>query len=297
MYEAMNWDDLRYFLCVARTGGLSHASAALGASPSTVARRISALETALGTTLFTRHSTGYLLTDEGKLILDGLEDVESGIHSMRMRLGGRDQELSGTVRLATSVTIANDLVVPALPRLRSESPGINLEITSGIQNINLTRREADLALRLTHPPSGPLVVRRIAAVPHAVYATQAFVAAHCPEMTKQQIAACPFVIWDESFRDLPMSKWLHTRFRGATPALVANDLTTHVAAVKAGIGAAILPCFCVKPADDLRCLVPAAECLERDLYLILHAEVQHSSRVRKVADVLATACAGGLRNG
>ncbi|GMG82378.1 LysR family transcriptional regulator [Paralimibaculum aggregatum] len=285
----MDWDDLRFFLATARAGGLTEAARGLRTSASTVSRRITSLETALGARLFTRHARGYLLTDEGRRMLDRLEAVEGEITALEAHLLGSDAALSGPVRLAAPVTVANLLVMPELPRLRARHPGIELEIATAIGNVNLTRREADLALRLARPARGRLRVRRVGTVAHGLFGARDYVAAHCPGRSMDEIRGCDFVLWDEALRNLPMARWLEAHVRQPRTGLVTNDLTTQIAAVRAGLGLAVLPCFCALPEDGLVCLIPPGAALRRALYLVMHEEVRSSARVRAVADFLADA--------
>lgn len=282
----MEWDDLRFFLSVARAGGLTEASRRMHTSVSTVSRRIDALEGALAATLFTRHPKGYELTDAGREMLARLEPVESEIALLQKGIGNKDEDLAGTVRLATSIAIANILIVPALPEFRARHPGITLEIATGIGNIGLTKREADLALRLTAPAQGRLAVRRIGRVAHGIYGASAYVREHCPERTMEEIKRCGFVLWDEGFRDIPMARWLDKHLRPSNIALVANDLTTHIAAAKAGAGLAILPSFCAARNRGLECVIPPDKIFHRDLFLVIHDDVRRSARVRAVADFI-----------
>lgn len=285
----MDWDDLRVFLAVARTGGLTEASRLLRVSQSTVARRVAALEAALGVTLFTRHARGYEPTDAARQMMERLDRVEAEVDALRVEVSGRDDALSGVVRLATAVTLANELVVPALPRLRAAQPGITLEIATGIANISLSKREADLALRLARPQSGRLVVRRVGTMAHGLYAARSYLDARCPTRSEAELAAADFILWDEDSAGLPMARWLEDRFGRPRPAVVANDLTTQVAALRAGLGIAIMPCFCVPPDAGIERLMGPDGLLERPLYLVIHEEVRDVPRVRAVARFLTEA--------
>lgn len=173
----MDWNDLRYFLCVARTGSLSRAAAELGVSVSTVSRRIVELEANLGATLFSRSPTGYTLTLEGERVLKGAEMVEAGVFAVERSAYGLADQPSGTVRLATSENIATDLVIPALARFREQYPLIRLEIVTSTVTAELESQEADIALRMVRPDRGNLKVRRLGRMTYSVYARRDYLQA------------------------------------------------------------------------------------------------------------------------
>ncbi|MGB0694554.1 MAG: LysR family transcriptional regulator [Rhodospirillaceae bacterium] len=285
----MDWDDLRHFLAVARTGNLSDAASQIQSSPATLSRRISALETALQTTLFQRLPRGYQLTDTGQAMLDRLEEVDGALTRLQADLLGEDQQLSGPVRVAASYTIGVHLIVPALPLLQAKHPGITLELISGVQNLNLTRREADLALRLTPPSQGRLVVRKLGVVAHGIYGHRDYVARHCPSHHLDEIRQCNFVLWDEAQRDIPMANWFHKLVKNPKAVLMANDLSTHMAALRAGLGLAVLPAICAARDPALTPVLKPQDGLRRDLYVVVHEELRHSARIRAVIDFLSEA--------
>jgi DNA-binding transcriptional LysR family regulator len=165
----MGWDDLRFFLAVAREQSLAAAGRTLRVSAATVMRRVGALEEALGVRLFTHHREGYALTSAGEELLVRAGRVEDEVGSLERALTGRDTRLSGTVRLATSENLAALLVVPALTRFHRAHPDIRVELALGVRAVGLSRREADLALRLVRPQQADLVVRRLGTVGFAVY--------------------------------------------------------------------------------------------------------------------------------
>lgn len=283
----MDWNDLRYFLAVARTGSLSDAAKLVGASASTVARRIMVLEEALTASLFVRHSRGYLLTDEGKALASRLDSIEQDIRALEGATRGSDQELSGTVRVASSIALVNDILVPAMAQFRSRYPGIQIDVSSGIENISLSKREADIALRLTQPRYGRLRVRTLASMGHGVYAAHRYLEARGLPASAQALKSADFIVWGEAHQDIPIARWLAGHVSNPNVALVANDITTHIQAVRCGVGVGVLPAFLAAGDESLACLVPPDAMFERKLYLVIHEDVQASARVRLVADFIA----------
>ena len=171
----MEWDDLKFFLAVARSGGLSGAAEKLRVSPSTVSRRLSNLEHALAVSLFAHHQTGYILTDDGSELLIHAEQVEASITYLEMNVAGRDQQPEGLVKLATAENLANHVIIPELGRFKQQYPKILLEISTGIGSVSLSRREADLGVRLHRPTQGNVNIRKIDTQNFGLYASDDYI--------------------------------------------------------------------------------------------------------------------------
>jgi DNA-binding transcriptional LysR family regulator len=282
---SMDWNDLRYFLCVARTGSLSRAAAELGVSVSTVSRRIVELEANLGATLFSRSPTGYTLTLEGERVLDGAEKVEAGVFAVERSAYGLVDQPSGTVRLATSENIATDLVIPALARFREQYPLIRLEIVTSTVTAELESQEADIALRMVRPDRGNLKVRRLGRMTYSVYARRDYLQAN-PATGANPLAGRAFVVWDDAHAHLPAAVWAADRVSDSDIALVTSSLPTQLAAVRAGVGLAVIPDFLVA-SDDLVQVMPPSDVFSNDVWLVVHSDISMSARVRAVSDFLA----------
>lgn len=281
----MDWNDLRYFLCVARTGSLSRAAAELGVSVSTVSRRIVELEANLGATLFSRSPTGYTLTLEGERVLKGAEMVEAGVFAVERSAYGLADRPSGTVRLATSENIATDLVIPALARFREQYPLIRLEIVTSTVTAELESQEADIALRMVRPDRGNLKVRRLGRMTYSVYARRDYLQAN-PATGANPLAGRAFVVWDDAHAHLPAAVWAADRVSDSDIALVTSSLPTQLAAVRAGVGLAVIPDFLVA-SDDLVQVMPPSDVFSNDVWLVVHSDISMSARVRAVSDFLA----------
>src|SRR4051812_47613123 len=147
----MDWDDLKHFLAVARSGSLADAARMLQASPATVGRRIAALEAKLGARLFDRRHTGYSLTHNGEAIRLKAEEVEDAVLKVEREALGRDLRPAGKVRIASANEVAANVIAPQLEEFRCLYPEIVLEVVEGLAPSNLTRREADIALRSVRP--------------------------------------------------------------------------------------------------------------------------------------------------
>ena len=281
----MDWNDLKFFLAVARTGSLTRASASLRASQSTVARRIGELEDSLRARLFERHQTGYLLTDEGQEILKRAEAVEEGMLAVERGAAALDANVSGTVRLATSENLASDLVIPALPAFLQRHPNLQLEIVTTTTTVELGRREADLALRVVRPTSGNLKVRGLGTMTYGVYASRDYLERH-PQTGSDPLAGRAVITWDEAHGHLPAARWWAGKVAPEQVVLATSSLPTQIAAVCAGLGLAIVPDF-LATAPQLVRVVPPEAVFSNGVWLVTHADLSASARVRAVSGFLA----------
>lgn len=289
----LDWDDLRYFLGVARSGSLTRTAAELRVSQSTVSRRIESLETSLGTRLFARHQTGYFLTDQGRNVLRQAEAVGDSINALELRSSGLDANASGTVRLATAENLATHLIIPALPLLAERAPGIRLEIVTGIGTVELSRHEADVALRLVRPLHGNLRLRKIGVMASAVFGSAEYLRRHIAPKA-DPLAGRAFITWDDAFAHLPSARWLARTRPAAESALVTTSVAMQLAAVRAGLGLAVLPCFLAEAAGLIP-VIPSADVLAEDLWLVTHADLSASARIRIVGNFLADAVSAAWR--
>ena len=281
----MDWNDLRYFLAVARSGSLTQASESLRVSQSTVGRRIAELEASIGMTLFQHHQTGYFLTDEGRGVLRHAELVEDSIMALERGAAGLDKTPAGTVRLATSENLATHLIIPAMPAFQERYPGIRLEIITSTVTAELGRREADIALRVVRPTRGNLKVRRVGHMTYSVYGSRDYVERH-PVVEGEPLGGRHFIAWDDGHAHMPAAAWLAREHPGCKIALVASSLPAQIAAVRAGLGLAVIPDFLTVNDDFVR-VIPSDRMFSAEVWLVTHADLVASARVRAVSDFLA----------
>lgn len=282
----MDWDDLRFFLAVARGGTLTDSARRLKTSASTVSRRLALLERALGVPLFVRQPTGHRLSDEGQALLARAESLEDAFRRLEADIAGRARGAVGEVRLATAESFATHLLIPRLPAFRARHPGIRLQIATSVRTIGLTRREADLALRLARPEQGNLVVRRLGTMAHAFYAAPSYTAGR-PPVDPDDLNGHDVVGWDEEFAAMPVVRWLTERLRGTRPVFDTTSLAQQAAAARAGLGLALLPCFVGDGEAGLIRVSAPLPAIDQDIWLVVHGDVAASARVRAVADFLA----------
>ena len=277
----LRWDDARVFLAITRTGSLSGAAASLGAGLATVSRQIERLEAALGLTLFSRHQNGYRLTDDGAALLERAETLEQAAEAFTE--GSAAQAgIAGRVRLATAETLANHIIIPALPKLTNQYPDLTLEVVTDVPALNLHRRDADLAVRLVKPERGNVTIRRLGTLGFGLYASRDY-AEH--RQDDARLEADRFITWCETFGHLPAARWVERALRGRAPVLATTTLSAQLSAVTSGVGVAVLPHFLGRQ-SDLVCLQGDLG-IDQEIWLAVHSDLAQSRRVRVVADFLA----------
>jgi DNA-binding transcriptional LysR family regulator len=281
----VEWDEFKHFLAVARTGSLSAAGRKLKASAATVGRRVAALERSLGARLFDRKQNGYQLTENGEAVLARAQELEETLLSVEREVTGRDLRASGKVRVATAEDIATFVIAPKLASFRRAYPGIVLEITASWEVANLTRREADVALRTARPTGRDYVIRRAGVWNCALYASKAYAKARNLRPSLHVFANLEVIQWTDegAFRG---GRGADEFVRNATVVFAANSRHIQYAACKAGIGAAVLPCVVADRDRDLIRLIPPEQVRSLDLWLVVHRDLARTARVRAVMDFL-----------
>lgn len=278
--NSFDWNDLKYFLAVARFGGLSAAAVELGGSPSTVSRHILALERHLGVRLFLRQQSGYLLSDEGTSLFERVVAVERSTDAVARGTAGHPQldGVSGVVRLAAPESLAVHLVTPHLPQLHARHPRLQVELVVGQAQADLSRREADLALRLVDPSgqraSRDHVARQLGRMPFGLYASpQAHPGDGAPWRERN------YINWNTAWIHIPTAEWLERMYSPRAPVFSSNSLDVQIAAARTGLGLVLIPSY-IGDADPALRRVPVDETLpHRDVWLVYHRDLKGSSRV------------------
>lgn len=281
----MNWDDIRIFLAVARQGSLTAAGVHLAMSASSVSRHIEELESKIGTALFSRSQTGYVLSDAGLEILADAEQAESSLIDIMRKASGSAQKLFGTVRVALPENLATHLILPEISQFIEKYPNIFLEFVTNVSLANLTRREADISLRLVRPEAGRFVVSRVAQMATALYASSDYLAKF--PFNRQLKGRGHFAVsWDEMFGHLQSSTWLNERLPQAYVTVRTTTLQSQLAACMGGAGLCVLPCFIADLVPNLIRLMPPKEVFMQDIWSTMHHDISKLSRIRAVAKFL-----------
>lgn len=228
----IDWDDVRFFLAVARQGNVTSAADKMGVNHSTVSRRISGMEQKHGARLFDRLPSGYAMTPAAENILPLAKEIEQKQLELERRLIGKDARLQGELTVTIPHDLANYCILPGLPKWQQQYPDIDVKVVVSPELLNMSTRDADLAIRLTPSPPDYLIGKQICPLAHGIYANRSYARR---KKTKPQL-----ILWNHETR-LPV--WAKEHFPDGEVTLRVDDLSTMYAAVKAGIGIARMPCF------------------------------------------------------
>ena len=274
----MDWDNLRIFLALANKGSVRAAGAALGISHSTVARRIEAFEDQLGVRLFDRTPSGYALTAAGEEMLSVAARMDEDVSRLERRILGQDTRLAGEIRVTLPDAIVSELLMSDLADFTRDYPDIDLEIILSYRLLDLSRREADIAIRFLPPDTQPpehLVGRRLVVSRSTAYAARSY-------LDVVDISAEPaearWLGWDDRIRS---PKWVRDSDQPHLPARGRlYDTQLQLQATKQGLGLAMLPCFVGDQEEDLVRVPPGKLLSYRDVWILSHPDLRETARLR-----------------
>lgn len=280
----MNWNDLPVVLAIARAGSLAGAARALGVNHSTVFRRLNAVEEDLGVRLFERYASGYTPTEVGRELLPDAERAADAVDALARRAAGRDLRPAGDVRLTTAANLAIDHLPDALADLARTHPDIRAEVVVSDSDYDLSRREADLALRATRSPPEHLIGRKVIDLVWHVVGTQAYLRDRDRPATVDELEDHRLIGADSGFRRLAAFAFLHRRFGREQFVASSNSLNAMAAMARAGLGLAVLPSDQVDPALERLMHLPVAD--GSALWLLTHPDLREVARIRAVSDAI-----------
>ena len=276
----LDWDDLRFFLALARSGSLSAAAKDLRVAQSTVGRRLASLEASLGVRLLNRTPNGYLPTLAGQDVREQAERLEAGALQLEHIVGGRDTRLAGLVRVTCAETIASQLLTPCLASLTVENPEIIIELIPDPRQLSLSMREADISVRLERSEQHDLVVRRIGSLAFGLYASPTYLERHGTPDFDDGCAGQSLITQYDDIQDAAQIGWLD----GLAPrARVAMQTGSHEAAVIATLHGGGLACLARFRADrerGLSRLATPAPPPGAAIWLVVHKDNRATPRIR-----------------
>lgn len=285
--NVMEWSDVRVFLAIARAGTLGGAARMLGSSHPTVGRRLRALEEATGHTLFQRTADGFVLTEEGHGIVALAEQMEEGALAMQRRLEGQEQNLQGSLRIASADWFGAYFLPPIIADYSKAYPNVDVEVLTGTRLFNLAQREADVAFRIVPFDAADLVQRRLLRLNYGVY-----VAEGMPEPRYRDGTGFRLITHDTSTGQFPDIAWLIESFPNARPILRSNNRNVQGRMCREGIGIAVLPQVVGNKIAGIRRLDLPAEPPSREIWMGYHRDLRRLQRLRAfistVSDHLAT---------
>lgn len=294
----LDWNDLRYFLAVARGKSTLAAARQLRVSQTTVARRIAALEESLELTLFDKRQSGYVLTPTGEGLLDRAAEVEAAATGFTEIAAAHGRERRGTVRITTEEVYAITLLAAVLPRLHERHPEIMIELDTAQAVRDLGAGEADIALRnakFASPQPAGLVGRQLCRDEWALYCSREYAAKNGVPTNRDDLRHHALIGGGGGNLWLHYQAWL--KALGLEEQVAMHHATSGglLSGVRSGFGIAVLPCIVADGDPDLvRCLPPSGE-HERVLWLFTHERVRRIPRVRAVLDFLYTELSAHVR--
>ncbi|MCQ8241652.1 LysR family transcriptional regulator [Rhizosaccharibacter radicis] len=276
----MDWNDLRIFLAVARTGSFGAAARRLGISHPTVSRRLQALEDALGQKLFQRIDHSLVVTDEGASIISLAEQIEDAAVGIERRMAGVEGTLEGVLRIATADWFGSWILPTAIEAFHRAHPGVTIELMAGARVRSLARREADIAFRVVPFHEPDVLQRRLLSVSFAVYTGIAG-----PE-TINGSGTGLHIIEDVPTETYPDVGWLRRRLPDATVTMRANNRTVQARSCAAGCGITLLPRAIGDAMPDLRRLDLGELPPDRILWMGYHRDLRMLGRLRAFVDIV-----------
>jgi DNA-binding transcriptional LysR family regulator len=289
----MDWDKLRIFHAAAEAGSFTHAGETLGLSQSAVSRQVSALEHDLEVPLFHRHARGLILTEAGDQLFRTVHDVMAKLEAVRERLTDNREKPHGDLRITTTFGIGSNWLTPRLGQFLDLYPDIRLQVLLSDDELDLSMREADVALRLRAPSQPDLIRRRLFTVHYHLYASVDYLKRHgqphaVEDLDRHRLLGLGIV--GASFLDnLNAALYIGRDAKNPRVAtLSVNNMTALQRAVEAGVGIAVLPDYLNEPGTSLVKLMPQTVMPELECYLVYPEEMKNVARVQVFRDFLVT---------
>jgi DNA-binding transcriptional LysR family regulator len=287
----MDWDKLRIFQAAAQAGSFTHAGETLNMSQSAVSRQVSSLEQDLGVPLFHRHARGLILTEQGEELYRAASDVLVKLQSVRSRLTESAEKPQGTLRVTTTTGLGSTWLTQRIPEFVDQYPEISISLILDDEELDLSMRQADVAIRLRQPTQPDLIQRRLFTMHMTLYAAPAYLKRFGTPKTIADLDSHRLVTFGVPvpayLRDL---NWLELAGRSSDnprpTVLKINNLFAIRTAVLAGTGIAVLPSYMVEADSDLVRLLPDEKVPSFSTYFVYPAELKNSARVHAFRDFL-----------
>ncbi|KPF65861.1 LysR family transcriptional regulator [Bosea sp. AAP35] len=278
------WDDFRLVKAIADHDGLTGAATALGVNHSTVFRRLGQIEEQVGLQLFERRKTGYVATAAGVEMAVLAGRVEEDVAAFSRRLVGRDVAPSGELRITTTDTLYLNLLLPIFAEFRALQPAIRLDIVIGNQALNLSKRDADIAIRASDAPGETLVGRRLATLNWAIYGNAGEAAALTAAGDPASLFARDWVALGDQLGHVKAARFVRDKVAPERIALKSSAVLGLAEAVEQGLGIGPLPCFIADQRPGLVRLLPPDPDFSTGLWILTHPDIRNAPRVRAFMD-------------
>lgn len=281
----LEWDDLRTFLAITRHGNLSAAARALKVTQTTMGRRLEGLHQRAGARLLQKTPTGFVLTVVGHSVLANVERMEAEALAVERTITGQDARLEGEVRITTVETFGARVLVPLFAELRRKQPGLVIELITDTRALSLSRREADIAVRLAQFEQQDAVVRKIGEMAFGLFASTEYLESSGAPDFKAGAPGHAVIALQQDLALLPEARWLDELTRLAEVVLRSNSRDAHLQAALAGYGIACLPKY-LASSTGLVEMPTRKDPLRRGIWTGVHRDTRHVPRIRIVLDHL-----------
>jgi DNA-binding transcriptional LysR family regulator len=277
-----DWNDLKSFLAVARSGRLTAAAARLGLDHSTLSRRLGALEHGLKAKLFDRSPSGYTLTEQGRRLLPLAEEMERLSIGAGEAVGGTAASVEGVVRIGSPEGFGSYFLAPRIGGLKARYPELVVQLVAASAVFSLSRRDADVVIAVSRPPTGRLAASKLIDYDLALYAAPSYLETHPPIRSADDLGSYRFVSYIGELLHFPELDFLQHVAPGGTTSLESSNLVAQLKATLAGAGLCVLPAFLAREEPGLVRVLADEVCLTRSLWLIVHQDLAEVARIRAV---------------
>jgi len=279
--NTFDWDDLRFFLAVARAGRLTVAARRLEADHTTVSRRISSLEKALQAKLFERGPQGYTLTEQGERLLAKAESMESQALAVASEVGGSDLALSGVVRVGAPDGLGTYFLAAELGALAERHPHLTIQLVALPRTFSLSKREADIAITVEQPTEGRLISRKLTDYRLRMYAWRVYIDRHGVPATPEELSGRLLVTYVADLIFSPALEYFSGLERYGPRRYECASVVAQLEAVRAGVGIGILHDYAARQYPELQVILPEIA-FTRSYWIVTHAEVRNLQRIAEV---------------
>ncbi|MBL8661667.1 MAG: LysR family transcriptional regulator [Candidatus Odyssella sp.] len=281
---AMDWDKLRVFHAVAEAGSFTHAGEMLRLSQSAVSRQISALEESLDTPLFHRHARGLVLTEQGEMLLRAVRDITGRLRQTEALITESKSKPEGPLRITCTTGLGATWLAPRIKEFVERYPHIDLTLILSDNDLDLTLREADVAIRVTPPTQPDLIRRNLMTIHFHVFGSTEYLKKHGIPKTAKDLDKHRLIVFGEEFRpQLPESQFLLTAeadpAKPRRPMLRVNSVYGIYQAMRSGLGLAVVPDYMSEKVSDVVRVLPEFEGSAVDAYFVYPEALRHSARV------------------
>jgi DNA-binding transcriptional LysR family regulator len=293
--DDISWDDLRVALAVAEAGSLAGAARALNVNHTTALRRLDALEARLNTRLFERQRSGYVLTEAGELLAEEARAIAPRVNDLERRLLGRDLRLTGTVRVTTAFVLMGYLLPEPLAAFARAHPGIEVEVAENSALLDLSRRQADVAIRLSRQVPQHWVGRTLGTVEYRVYARRG--AVHLPQgltPLPELLSEAPWVSFEREMFSNRFGRWMQETIPPGQVRLRVDMFNSMAAMLRTGVGIGVLPAFVAVREPELMAVSEPIDDLLTPLWILTHPDLRRTARVQAFMQLVGDEVAKSL---